>query len=111
MVFSFSTVNLINALFIAAGIGICGLCFLQITSSGHLRKEVRRYFQVFFLLILLYISTHLARQLMDGLPGAGVRTALQIVTLDWGMTGVSSVNQDNLDNTYKYCGFDITGST
>ena len=81
MVFSFSTVNLINALFIAAGIGICGLCFLQITSSGHLRKEVRRYFQVFFLLILLYISTHLARQLMDGLPGAGVRTALQIVTL------------------------------
>ena len=81
MVFSVSTVNLINALFIAAGIGVCGLCFLQITASGHLRKEVRRYFQVFFLLILLYISTHLARQLMDGLPGAGVRTALQIVTL------------------------------
>ena len=81
MAFSMSTVNLINALFIAAGIGICGLCFLQISASGHLRKEVRRYFQVFFLLILLYISTHLARQLMDGLPGAGVRTALQIVTL------------------------------
>ena len=81
MAFSISTVNLINALFIAAGIGICGLCFLQISASGHLRKEVRRYFQVFFLLILLYISTHLARQLMDGLPGAGVRTALQIVTL------------------------------
>ena len=76
MEFSISTVNLINALFIAAGIGVCGLCFLQITSSGHLRREVRRYFQVFFLLILLYISTHLARQLMDGLPGAGVRTAL-----------------------------------
>ena len=30
MVFGISTVNLINALFIAAGIGVCGLCFLQI---------------------------------------------------------------------------------
>lgn len=57
MVFSVTTENLINMLFIAAGIGICGLCFLQITSSVHLRKEVRRYFQIF---LLLYISTHLA---------------------------------------------------
>ncbi|MBR3017872.1 MAG: SpoIIE family protein phosphatase [Clostridia bacterium] len=80
MVFSVTTVNLINMLFIAAGIGICGLCFLQITASIHLRKEVRRYFQIFFLLLLIYISTHLARQLMDGLPGTGVRTALYIVT-------------------------------
>ncbi|MBR3018180.1 MAG: hypothetical protein IKH57_14090 [Clostridia bacterium] len=60
MVFSVTTVNLINMLFIAAGIGICDLCFLQITSSVHLRKEVRRYFQIFLLLLLLYISTHLA---------------------------------------------------
>ena len=81
MVFNISTVNLINALFIAVGIGVCGLCFLQISASAHLRKEVRRYFQVFFLLILLYISTHLARQLMNGLQGGGVRTALQAVTL------------------------------
>ena len=42
MIFSVTPVNLINMLFIAAGIGICGLCFLQITSSVHLRKEVRR---------------------------------------------------------------------
>ena len=80
MIFSVTTVNLINMLFIAAGIGVCGLCFLQITSSVHLRKEVRRYFQIFLLLLLLYISAHLARQLMDGLPGAGVRAALYIVT-------------------------------
>ena len=60
MVFSVTTENLINMLFIAAGIGICGLCFLQITSSVHLRKEVRRYSQIFLLLLLLYISTHLA---------------------------------------------------
>jgi len=80
MIFSISTINLINSLFIAAGIGICGLCFLQITSSSHLEKQVRRYFQIFFLLILLYISTHLARELMNGQPGNGVRIALNIVT-------------------------------
>ena len=80
MIFSVSTVNLINMLGIAAGIGICFLCFLQITSSGHLPKEVRRYFQIFFVLILVYISMHLARQLMDGLGGNGIRTALYTVT-------------------------------
>ena len=80
MIFSVTIVNLINMLFIAAGIGICGLCFLQITASIHLRKEVRQYFQIFLLLLLLYISAHLARQLMDGLAGAGIRAALYIVT-------------------------------
>jgi serine phosphatase RsbU (regulator of sigma subunit) len=80
VIFSVTPVNLINMLFIAAGVGVCGLCFMQITSSVHLRKEVRRYFQFFFLLIIVYISAHLARQLMDGLPGTGVRTALYIVT-------------------------------
>ena len=80
MIFSVTPVNLINMLFIAAGVGVCGLCFMQITSSVHLRKEVRRYFQFFFLLIIAYISAHLARQLMDGLPGTGIRTALYIVT-------------------------------
>ena len=80
MTLNISAVDLVNILFIAAGIGICGLCFLQITSSVHLRKEVRRYFQLFFVLILIYISTHLARQLMDGLPGNGIRIALYAVT-------------------------------
>lgn len=78
--FVMSPENLINFFFIAAGIGICGLSFLQITSSTHLRKDLRRFFQVFFLLIIVYISTHLARQLMDGFPGAGIRAALQAVT-------------------------------
>ncbi len=81
MVFSISTVNLINMLFIAAGIGVCSLCFLQITASRHLSQEVRRYFQFFFILIIIYISTHLARQLMDGITGNGVRTTLYIITL------------------------------
>lgn len=80
MVFSVTTANLINMLFIAAGIGICGLCFIQISASVHLRKDVRRYFQIFFALIILYIGTHLARQLMEGSMGEGVKTALYTVT-------------------------------
>ena len=80
MVFSFSVANLINALLIAAGIGVCGLCFLHISGARHIRKEVRKYFQVFFALVVFYIATHLVRQLMDGIPGAGVHTALYIVT-------------------------------
>ena len=80
MVFSLSTAGLINVLFIAAGIGVCWLCFMHITGAVHLRKEVRRYFQVFFLLIFLYISAHLARQIMEGRSGEGVRIALYVVT-------------------------------
>ena len=80
MVFNLSVVNFINILFSAAGIGVCGLCFLHITSSSHLSKEIRRYFQIFFLFLIVYISTHLARQTMDGLSGDGVRIALYVVT-------------------------------
>ena len=80
MIFNISVFNLINLIFIAAGIGICGLSLLQINASSHLQKEVRRYFQFFFSVIILYISSHLARQLMDGIPGSGVRSALYIVT-------------------------------
>ncbi len=81
MTFEMTTVNTINFFFIAAGVGICGLCFLLITGSRHLEKDVRTYFQIFFLSILVYIITHLMRQMMDGIPGAGVRTALYTVTL------------------------------
>ena len=80
MISNLSTIDLINCLFIAAGIGVCGLCFLHITSSHHLDKKVRQYFQIFFLLILLYISTHLTRELMNGLPGGSARIALYTVT-------------------------------
>ncbi len=80
MIFNVSPFTLVNILFIAAGIGICFLSFLQVTASTHLRKEIRRCFQAFFLLIIVYISTHLARELMNGLPGGGIRAALYVVT-------------------------------
>ena len=80
MIFRLTVPNLVNLIGIAIGIGICGLNLVQVSISAHLRKDVKRYFQAFFTLILLYITTHLARQLMDGLPGSGVRAALYAVT-------------------------------
>ena len=71
---------LVNFFFIAAGIGVCVLCILQLSSSDHLQKVVRSFFQIFFSLLLVYISTHLSRQIMEGLPGVGVRAALYAVT-------------------------------
>ena len=71
---------LVNFFLIAAGVGICGLTLLQVSASAHLQKIVKRFFQIFFSLLLLYISTHLLRQIMDGLSGSGVRTALYAVT-------------------------------
>lgn len=80
MDFAFSIQDVINMLLVAVGIGVCFLCLLQITVSDHLRKEIRRYFQVFFTMILLYIVSHLIRQLFNGTPGEGIRTLLFSVT-------------------------------
>lgn len=80
MVFSVTIINLINYLIISAGIGICGLCFLHISSSRHLRIEVRRYFRLFFALIIVYISSHLIRQIFEGMPGSEIHFTLYAVT-------------------------------
>ena len=80
MIFNVSVVDFINIMIIAVGLGVCGLCLLQIAASIHLRKDVRRYFRIFFSMIALYISAHLARQMMDGVAGNGVRVALMILT-------------------------------
>ena len=80
MNFNLNHIGLINVLFIAIGIGICLLCILQMVSYKHLRKEVRVYFTTFFSMIIVYITSHLVRELMNGLPGEGARAALYIVT-------------------------------
>lgn len=88
MVFSISIQNLINFFIIAVGIGVCALTILQLSSAARLRKEVKRYFRVFFSLIIVYILSHLLRQTMDGLAGEGIRTALYVVTfLEFMATG------------------------
>ena len=79
--FSVSPGNMFNIFVIAAGIGICGMNILQVSSGARLPKEVTRYFQLFFSMVMLYISSHLARQLMEGMPGQNIRIALIVVTL------------------------------
>ena len=79
--FNVSPGNMFNIIVIAAGMGICGMNILQVSSGARLRREVTRYFQFFFGMVMLYIGSHLARQLMDGMPGAGVRCFLVVMTL------------------------------
>ena len=107
MTFNLTAVDIINFLAIAAGIGVCILCFLQITSSTHLDKRLRNYFQLFFITIFLYISTHLAREIMNGLPGDGIKHALYAVTfiemLEAGvMTYMLSMLILNISKSDKY---------
>ena len=80
MSFTFSGVSLLNIIIIAMGITLCLVCFVQINHSEHLRKEVRRYFGVFFLFLLAYISFHLVRELLNGRPGDNIRSILYFVT-------------------------------
>ena len=80
-VFNVTVGNMVNILVIAAGIGICGMNILQVSTGARLSKEATRYFQLFFGMVMLYIGSHLARQLMEGVPGQGIRIALITVTL------------------------------
>lgn len=80
MVFNISVANFINLIAICIGIGICSLNLFQVSAGNWLRKEVKRYFQIFFGSVLLYIIMHLARQTMEGIEGDGIRIALYIVT-------------------------------
>ena len=80
-IFSVTAENMFNIIIIAAGIGISGMNILQVSTGARLSKEATRYFQLFFGLVILYIGNHLARQLMEGIPGQGIRVALIVVTL------------------------------
>ena len=80
-VFNVTAGHMFNIIVIAVGIGICGMNILQVSTGARLSKAVTRSFQFFFGLVLLYISSHLARELMEGMPGQGIRVALIAVTL------------------------------
>ena len=56
MIFDLTVADLINVIFIAAGLGICGMSIMHVGSGVHIRKEVKVYFQLFFTLINTYIS-------------------------------------------------------
>lgn len=46
-VFNVTIGNMVNILVIAAGIGICGMNILQVSTGARLSKEATRYFQLF----------------------------------------------------------------
>jgi len=77
---SMTWANFINVIIIAIGVGVCGLSVMQVSSGIHIRPEVKKYFQLFFSLIIIYITMHLTRQMMDGQAGKGVHVAIMIVT-------------------------------
>lgn len=63
--FHVSIGDMLNILVIAAGIGICGMNILQVSTGVQLPREVKRYFQVFFSVVILYIGMHLVRMLLS----------------------------------------------
>jgi len=72
--------NFINVIIIAVGVGVCGLSVMQVSSGIHIRPEVKKYFQLFFSLIIIYISMHLTRQMLDGQEGNAVHAVISTVT-------------------------------
>ena len=81
MEFTISIVDLINILIITIGIGVCGMCFLHITTSESLKQEkvFRRYFQLIFIFLTLTITAHLVRLVLDGQPGQEMHLFLTII--------------------------------
>ncbi len=80
MIFSISLPDLINTFIISVGIGVCVMIIQHISFSANLKTELKKFARFFFIVLILYISLHLARQLMNGMPGDGIRTALYVVT-------------------------------
>ena len=72
--------NLINVVFIAAGIGICSMSFMHVSSGMHIRKEAKKYFRLFFTLINIYLSMHFFRMLMEGHTAPVYYYGIRIVT-------------------------------
>ncbi len=80
MISGLSVSNLINIFFIAAGVGVCGMSFLQVSAGMHIRTEVKKYFQLFFTLINIYICMHLFRMLMEGRTGSFYYYGIRVFT-------------------------------
>ena len=75
-----SLANLINTVFIGVGLGVCSLSILHVGAGMHIRKEIKKYFQLFLTLINIYISMHLIRMLMEGHPETGYAVIIRVAT-------------------------------
>jgi serine phosphatase RsbU (regulator of sigma subunit) len=87
--FVISTGAIINLIIISIGIGICGMSILQVSFGARLSKQVKIYFQLFFMTLLLYITNHLIRQLLEGNPSEMAGIGIRAVTyLEFIFSGV-----------------------
>ena len=77
---SLDLTNLINVIFIAMGFGICSMSVLQVGTGIHINNEVKKYFQVFFTLINVYISMHLFRMLFENHTEIEFTIGIRVVT-------------------------------
>ena len=80
MVFTLPLYQIINIIIISIGIGICMLNMLQMARNVQIQDIFRRYFMVFFGLLLVYIICHLGRIPLEGHPGTAVWVSLQMLT-------------------------------
>ena len=74
--------NMITTFFISIGIGVCGLCILQIHRSRFSRQG-KAFFRVFFALVLAYLLMHLLRDSIQNFTSASPvapLVAIRIVT-------------------------------
>lgn len=79
MTFEITLGNYINTLIIASGIGVSILSIKQI-GKAPIRPQIRKYFRLFLILLITYLSMHLFRQIADGHPGDWVRAVIRTVT-------------------------------
>ena len=86
---SITVAEIINTIIISIGIGVCGMSILQVSFGARLKKQVTMYFQLFFSMILMYITCHLIRQFLEGNPSDAVGFWIRAVTfLEFVASGV-----------------------
>ena len=82
---------IITVFLTAAGIGICGLCILQI-GSAHFDKKQKNFFRVFFGLILTYQFMYLIRYTIETFaysnPDAGLVILKTATFIEFLVTGI-----------------------
>ena len=76
MIFHASTIDLINIIFLAVGIGVCGMIFLQISRALYLDRKLKRILQTFFAVLAVNLAAQITVQTVLGHPGEGIRSLL-----------------------------------
>ena len=80
MVYNLTIIDLVNILICTIGLGVCTLCLFQISFASEIRKDLKKFFQLFFIFLIIYIFCHLTREINVGTSGDFVHYLLYVVT-------------------------------